>query len=83
MTESLEEVGGRIGGSIDAVNTLLTLLVESTTNVSGRMEGELPATARDEIQGAWNYVRVAGLTESNGLGQDRLTYTGRERALSF
>ena len=36
-----------------------------------------------ETQGAWNYARVAGYTESTGLGQDRLTVAGRERALSF
>jgi hypothetical protein len=37
----------------------------------------------DEIMGAWNYARAAGFTESSGLGQDRLTPAGRERAATI
>ncbi len=81
MTESLEEVGGRNGEPLDAVNTLLALLVESTSNVSGRMR--VAGYSDDEIQGAWNYARAAGFTESSGLGPDRLTEAGRERVLRF
>jgi hypothetical protein len=37
----------------------------------------------DEISGAWNYARAAGFTESSGLGQDRITPGGRERAATI
>ena len=64
-----------------AVDTLLTLLLEDTRNISARMAAA--GFSEDEIRGAWNYARQAGYTESTGLGQDRLTEVGRERALSF
>ena len=36
--------------------------------------------AEDEIRGAWNFARAAGYTESTGLGADRFTAAGRDRA---
>ena len=54
-----------------AVDTLLTLLLENTRNVSARMAAA--GFSEDEIPGAWNYARQAGYAEATGLGQDRLT----------
>ena len=34
----------------------------------------------DEVRGAWNFARAAAYTESTGLGADRLTAAGKNRA---
>jgi hypothetical protein len=34
---------------------------------------------QDQISAAWHEARVMGLTESTGLGRDRLTEFGRAR----
>ena len=60
------------------VDTLLTLLVEDSRNIAARMAAA--GLTQDETRGAWNYARQAGYTETTGLGQDRLTDAGRERA---
>lgn len=36
--------------------------------------------SEDEVRGAWNFAPAGGLTESSGLGADRLTEAGRKRA---
>ena len=49
-------------------------------------EWKPPTTTRaaghtqDEISAAWRSARVAGYTESTGLGMDRLTPAGKARA---
>lgn len=64
-----------------ASDQLLIFLVEDRRDIPARMTAA--GYSEDEIRGAWNYAHQAGYTEPTGLGQDRLTDAGKERALSF
>jgi len=64
---------------VSAVDQLLIFLLEDRRTVPARMA--VAGYSEDEIRGAWNYARQAGYTEATGLGADRLTEAGRERAL--
>ena len=59
----------------------LTLLLEDSRNIAARMAAA--GYSEDELRGAWNNARQARFTEASGLGHDRLTEAGRNRARSL
>ena len=67
---------------MELVDQLLSIL--AGPNRSGA-SNQLRAAgySEDEVRGAWNFARAAGYTEPTGLGMDRLTPAGRERAADF
>jgi len=80
MTESAtEDRRPETDGSMSPVDELLTFLVEDTRNIAARMA----AAGYDEyeVRQAWDEARRLGYTEATGLGQDRLTEAGRNRAI--
>ena len=77
------EVGRQPGRCIvELVDQLLTLLARPDPGFAAQ-ELQAAGYSEDEIMGAWNYARAAGFTESSGLGQDRITPAGRERAATI
>ena len=60
------------------VDRLLICLVEQPRNVAMAMRAA--GYTQDQISEAWREARSLKFTESTGLGQDRLTRAGRERA---
>lgn len=64
---------------MELVDQLLAILAEPNPGFASQ---RLSAAGygEDEIRAGWNYARAAGFTESSGLGQDRITPAGRERA---
>ena len=63
---------------MSAVDQLLVFLLEGKSRVASHMSSA--GFTEDEIREAWDAARARGLTESSGLGQDRLTERGRARA---
>jgi hypothetical protein len=63
---------------LSVVDQLLVLLLEGTGRVSDHLR--LAGFTEDEVMEAWDQARAAGFTESTGLGQDRLTESGRLQA---
>jgi hypothetical protein len=63
---------------MSAVDQLLVFLLEGKDRVSDQMR--LVGYTEDEVMEAWDQARAAGFTESTGLGQDRLTESGRLQA---
>lgn len=63
---------------LSIVDYLLVCLAEQPRNVA--MVMRTTGYTQDQISEAWTEARAAMLTESSGLGQDRLTDAGRIRA---
>ena len=59
------------------VDRLLICLVEQPKNVAMAMR--TAGYTQEQISEAWRQARSTKLTESTGLGQDRLTEAGRTR----
>ena len=61
------------------VERLLICLVDQPRNVP--MTLRAAGFTQEEISAAWREARTSGYTESTGLGMDRLTPAGRDRAI--
>jgi hypothetical protein len=61
-----------------ALDQLLTFILEGKSRVAHLMAAA--GYSEDQIRGAWNEARAQGFTEGTGLGQDRLTAEGRNKA---
>lgn len=62
---------------LTAVDQLLAFLVADQRTAHSRMLAA--GYSDDQIRDAWDQARKAGYTEPTGLGQDRLTASGRSR----
>ena len=63
---------------MEIVDRLLSILIGPDRSTATRQLMAAGYT-EDEVEGAWNFARAAGYTESTGLGMDRLTPAGRAR----
>lgn len=62
---------------LSVLDQLLVSLIDQSRHVPMAMRAA--GYTQDEISAAWSEARRAGYTEATGLGQDRLTATGRAR----
>jgi hypothetical protein len=67
---------------VELVDQLLAILARPDPGFASQQLREA-GYGEDEIMGAWNFARAAGYTESSGLGQDRITASGRARAATI
>lgn len=64
----------------DIIRRLLEHLVADTPGPIIHRTLQADGYTETEILDAWNHARAGGYTESSGLGRDRLTDSGRDRA---